>query len=709
MSKIRYTLDRRTFIKKCLHFFVGTPIGLGDIRYLKFFHRSAKRNQSTKLNGMANCFTPYNGNPSAITSADYVQYIEDAVRQPTYEAAWLYEAEHIDPNGHPDRGDRIRGCRAVLYESFLYKHYQSLYDMTGDTDYEQQALQSAEKALKFAKWWFRGMENEMPMPPTSPQPPCLAFVYGFGEPCQFVWWGYHWLDGAPQQAEVGAQLRGISELLLSPYEPYNERGANNRTFYPAVWYEIALSLGAWSQDSEHAQAFRNYADDVWNDWFPFREHEEDDAHYGMADLTSLYTWLAVRGIDVASDSGLTSFWSQNAEQIMNDGMWPVYGSGPIAPVDGLVRAIFLAEVTAHATQNGKYKTLAHRSFWLFQNRLSELSGWSNLGYEELFLMFAYLASDDHVGESALAAGVTVTQRRKIRRADTWSSETVRFFYFEEPMIDSKVIIRSGPNTDALCLFIQARDQGGHGRPDIPSILFMEQGHSYLLYNGVARLDSGLRFHNILNIQDPEYPELDNTWARASYARSQVPGSAQTSQIAYTRIEVMEAEGYPATIERWNNIRTGNVPPYGYPKAIGYDNYPAREERSVLVVHNRFVFVKDTVRFTLDGLTFCVGPNWVTQQIDPPMGNNWVNTRIAALHCDHDSEGILQTPMCNAPRDLLIWFPPHNDAVLFLQDLNANRLGSKDPYKVQIDTGQRIWYYRRGRWNQDDPQAFVSLL
>ncbi len=703
MRRVKYILDRRTFVKRCLQLFASIGIEANQITTPKFDRKAVK------LNDIQNCFSPYKGNPSDISSANYAQYIEEAVQQPTYEAAWLVEAEHTDINGNPDRGDRVRGSRAVLYESFLYKHYQRLYGITGNQVYEQQALQSAERALKFAGWWFRGMVQESSTLPIPPKQISLAFISAFSEACQFVWWGYFWLQGAAQQTEVGKLIREISELCLSRYEPYRERGANNRAFYAAIWYEIALNVGACNQDLERAQAFRSYAGAVWEDWFPFREHEEDDSHYGMSDLTSLYTWLALRGVDIAADMGLTSFWIQNAEQIMNDGMWPSYGSGPIAPVDGLVRALFIAEVSARATQDGKYKTLAHRSFWLFQNRLSELKVWSNFGYEEIFLMFAYVSADDQIGEVPLITGITLTQRRKIRRADDWSGAPVRFFHFEEGMIDSKVIIRCGSHTDDLCLFIQARDQGGHGRPDVPSILFMEQGHSFLLYNGVARLDAGMRFHNILNIQDPKHPELDNTWARASYARTQVSTRGQTSQIAYVRIEVMEAEGYPATYERWDAIRTGNVPDYGYPQAIGYNNYPAREERSIMVIHNRFVFVKDTVRFTLDGLTFRIGPNWVTQQIDTRRGDNWVNTWIDALHYDHSSEGMLQTPMCNAPRHLMIWFPPSNDATLSLEDLNANRPVPTDPIKMQIDTGQRIWQYREGTWAQNDPQAFVTLL
>lgn len=645
------------------------------------------------------------GDPSRITAADYAQVIIELVSDPAHETAWLYEATHRDGNGTLDRGERVRGSWAVLYESFLYAYYQRQYRRSADPRDRERAQQAASYAALFADWWARGVAMELPKPPDPPQPPALSFVSGFGEGCQLVWWGSQWLDGAEEQGTVERILLNVSETCLRSYLPYNEFGANNRAFYAAVWYDIALAVGAFQEEPAMAESLKAYAQTVWEDWYPFREHEEDDAHYGMANLMQLSTWLAVRGMRIDDDPALAAFWAQNAAQIMNDGTWPSYGGGPIAPVDGLVRAIVIAEDAARATRDGMYKTLGHRSFWFFHSHMKELKAWSYFEYEVLFLTFAYMAADETIRERPLLAQPIITRRRKIRRNETWPTDQP--FHFEAAMIDSKVIMRSGHDTSDLCLLIQARDQGGHGRPDIPSILWMGQDHSALLYNGVARLDSGMRFHNIVNIQDPDYPELDVPWDRASYALSEVAAHGFTSRLSYTRIEVTGDPAFPATPERWENIRRGNVPTYGHPRAIGYNNYPAEASRAVLMVHNRFVLVHDLVRFTLDDLRLRVGPNWVTQVIDDQHGANWVNTRIERMHCD--DSGLQRAPLTNQPRNLLIWFAPKAEASLLTEDLNSGRPHPTDPYQRVIDTARRAWYREEKTRREGEVTAFTTLL
>lgn len=710
MKKGKLTIGRRALLRMLVHGLTASPVALkassgaianADVTNLEESFQNLAT-ETSRPNGHLDY--GING-PSEIVAEDYARFVEDLVTDPWHEPAWAYEATLKDESGKLIRGDRVRGSWAVLYEGFLYHYYQRRYERSAEPQDRERAQRAAEYALIFAGWWSRGVSLDLPPAPPTPQPANLDLTSGFGEGCQFVWWGCQWLRGSPERDGVEQVLREVSESCLQSYLPYIEFGANNRTFFAAIWYEIALSVGAFSGNPTLAEALRTYAQAIWDYWYPYREHEEDDAHYGITDLMQLSTWLAVRGLRIEDDPALASFWAQIAAHIMNDGTWPAYGSGPIAPVDGLVRAIVVAEDAARATRDGVYKTLGHRSFWFFLSHLDQLLSYSYFEYEAIFLTFAYMAADETVKERQLPAQPTVTTRRAIRRAEEWPSNQP--YFFEQGLIESKVIMRSGHQTDDLCLFIQGRDKGGHGRPDVPAILWMGQGHSTLLYNGVARLDTGMRFQNMVNVQDPDYPDLDLPWTRTSYARTRVSASGFTSKCSFTQIEVTGDPAFPATPERWEAIRTGNVPTYGHPRAIGYNNYPAETTRIVFMVHNRFVLVYDQVRFTLGGYRFRVGPNWVSQTMDNDRGENWVNTRIESMY--GDEQGLRRSPLKNAQRDLLIWFAPAAGSVLVRQNLNEGRPNPDDPYQIVINTGQRAWYREEKIWVKDETRAFASLL
>ena len=201
----------------------------------------------------------------------------------------------------------------------------------------------------------------------------------------------------------------------------------------------------------------------------------------------------------------------------------------------------------------------------------------------------------------------------------------------------------------------------------------------------------------------------------------MPVKGSASDASYARVHVQEYPGQPATPELWKTVQEskGN---WNLEKAIGYKNWPVREDRSVVFTHDQpglqqFTVVRDVITPTLQ-VPAMVGPNWTFGELGQA-GTNWVNVWtpkvlngwFGSLQKMPDGSLYRLAPITTAARDLLIWFAPHGEATLQIEKLNQDRSGDDSyvPLNSDLNLPLRARYHRTGTWEAGKPVVFTTVL
>ena len=410
------------------------------------------------------------------------------------------------------------------------------------------------------------------------------------------------LQGTPEYDEM-TKLLGKSfgnRANVWPLPPF--RGAYNMAIDAAFWYDMALKF---NPDIPRAKELKEYADDIWASWDKVWDTEEDDPNYTTSDMIVLHAWALIRGEKWWENPKRATMWRDYAEQVGNDGSWPAYGDG--GNIGRFFIAQMISEMSAKYLKEGRYKWFAHRAFWNGKERIKPVC--IGMGYAPvMYSALAYLMADDSIKEVAPKAGVVETTRH-------WhdlTPSTVRagggsWFVQKGQIIPSKVVFRGGSGNLNSYLIVQANQQSGHGHTDSSQIIGYGGDLAYYLNYATLRLDNYMEAHNLMALRDPAVPDRPSPSAGPGglYCTEEVtvPVRGAASDASYARVHVQEYPGQPATPELWKTVKEwkGN---WNLEKAIGYKNWPVREDRSVLFLNDKaglrqFTVVRDVITPTLE--------------------------------------------------------------------------------------------------------------
>jgi hypothetical protein len=133
--------------------------------------------------------------------------------------------------------------------------------------------------------------------------------------------------------------------------------------------------------------------------------------------------------------------------------------------------------------------------------------------------------------------------------------------------------------------------------------------------------------------------------------------------------------------------------YAVVRVKDYNGYPMTLEREFFFVKNRFCIVRDTARFR-ESFLARLGPNWLTQNAGPQIGDHWANTYFSKPYA-------FDVPHNAPPMDLLVYHAPHDERQLVISDDTADVRRMRVPFTVQ--------YVQEGVVEADAPYCFTHLL
>jgi hypothetical protein len=514
----------------------------------------------------------------------------------------------------------------------------------------------------------------------------------------------HQLKGTPEydgyMRTLGTSVGNLADAW--PIAPFH--GAYNMAFMAAFFYDFSLKYhpGPLKQEKE----LRAYADEIWGAWWDAHDCDEEDPHYTAGDLMNLHAWSLLRGQDWSTDPTRALLFRQYMEQVANDGTWPSYGDGG-APGD-FVQGVWLGELLAGKFKDGRYKWLAHRAFWNGKPRIWKASVGKGY-YVSMVLSLAYYFADDTVKEVPPKAGVTLTQRHWVDLTPpaTRAAGGQWFTVNKDKIVPRTLMFRAGPKETDASLLLMAGQLGGHGHVNSGSVLYYGSDLGQYFDYATLRLDGTMESTNDFTLRDPDKPEPWPGHYGGSYTTEDctVPVMGSLTQASYSRVHVQEYPDFPATPERWAACLAakGWLPE----KAIGYRNWPARLDRSLLFVNNQFTVVRDVLMPTLP-VKAQLGPNWTFGELGAA-GTNWVNTWMPKVIYEY---GSLTRPTELQPRDLLIWFVPQKDNALVVEKETTPRKQIEAyyvPANGHINLPFRAWYQRTVDAQPGQPQAFTTVL
>ncbi|MHB9134229.1 MAG: hypothetical protein ACYDBB_24430 [Armatimonadota bacterium] len=656
---------------------VKWPEGMTEIDFILAIHG----NDFSKFTGLWPFKMP-TGDPSKITRADYLEVLKNHPGTLSY-------IQRFSQTPMP-----------VVSEAFEpICIFIALYKGTGERKYLDLAVECLQS-------FCDATDAEVKKSPDKAPYPSAYWVWAYA----YVALPIYELEGTPEFDQMMGMFGKCLARRAAAWPVAPEHGPQNRAIDPAFWYDIALNWGADQIPAEKAAQLKARADQVWKECNDYYDISEDDCWYSLGDYIVLTAWYRVRGVKWWDTPEHAMFWRQYAEQPANDGFWPMYGDG--ASAGKYLAGTLVGETAARYLRDGRYKWLARRAFWSGKDRITKLS--AGIGYQNLqFLSLAYLMADDTVKEVPPSAGVTVTTRRfrelmpgSIRmKGEPW-------YTMHPEIVPSKIVLRAGPKESDQFMFIQAGQMADHGHPDYGQIIYYGGNQAPYLYNGAIRLDNWQEAHNMFTLRDPQMGKYwPGRWCGNFTTNDiSVPVTGTTSDGSFVRLHIREYPSTTTTEELWKTVRAWRSN-WTLEKAIGYNNWPVRLDRSVLFVNNKFSVVRDVTTWLLPAASQ-MGQNWTFGELGS-CGANWLNVWAPKIMDGHYSyltpKGGFYSPVETAPQDLLIWYAPSAEATLQIEKILGDRSTTDQYKKAHYNAPLRAWYTRTGEWKPDAPQAFTTVL
>ncbi len=465
-------------------------------------------------------------------------------------------------------------------------------------------------------------------------------------------------------------------LLESKLKQPPEYGAMNRSMGTALGRKIIATLFPNAPGSEQRNA---YVQQVWNDWWLYRDTDENSTHYNAAFWHYVQVWLEVSGQQALyQDPQFRKVAERYLSQATPLGFIPGYGDCVGLNEDpGTWIAIF--EKWATAYRDGRFRWAAHRMFEWTLAREREMQQWGNITIWTMdFLMDARLAADDSIAALKPQIPSQITTRKAMRWL-TPAERTSENYYGKllDQDIPDKLILRNGWNVDSTYAMVELAPQMGHGHGDTGSFNCVTADGSVLLAD-TPYLVKSHRFHNCLQIDRGGTPVYNGPSLAAMRTTASL---ADHALAAYADVHIDGYMGEPASLDR----------------------------RILFLKDTPVIWVQDTLNVTQE-FTAAIGPAWQTVSIYSQQGANWVDMCLPTIPLAYiwDLKYLMQ--WSNLGRDLLVTFLPHPQASLQIDDVTHDDTRAIVPQTLQNNFTRRVWWKQPAKaLVPGSPSRFSSLL
>ena len=448
-----------------------------------------------------------------------------------------------------------------------------------------------------------------------------------------------------------------------------------------VWYGMnnwGLSSGIrgvmgeyWLGDQlPDKEKWQKHVQDTWGEFLHnVKDIDENTTNYAPWDLWLILFYLDVTGqIDLLkTDARLRYLFERYIYEIASSGARPQYGSTN-GWHDGPATWMYIFERVGQLVGDGRYKYQA-RMLWDYSLRHVEDWHQYHLVYDQTLTMLTRLLAevpDDSLPAVPVEAKSLVTTRGAMRllpaeerqRRNMWIDTTSN-------AVPNKIIFRGSNAPGSLWAMVEMNGEAGHcgARPTSVNCL-MDQETVLLASQGYYEQDP--QFHNMVLIEDLEgtqgvQPDMD--------------------------IKVTELQEGPAVA-------------YAVAQVDRYMQWPVTLRRHYVFAKDRFMWVRDELDFKS---TFFarIGPCWLSRQMGPKSGENWVNMYFDMMPYTGLGQGNGLHRWKNYNYDLLLYCVPRPGMDLAMADLLTQNPYMNAPLQVR-----QTW---RGLAEEGKTLVFDTLL
>ena len=407
--------------------------------------------------------------PRAISRQDYVHWLR------TY-----YERFSAGVHRHVYKNAGMPCAEFVLASA-------ALYDATGDEQYFRDTLQGF-------KSFHAGLDKI-----TKP-------IYVNGAHFAYFLWAWDVLRKHRRVTPADEVLFrdilrvGIPRSLYASSPSERERDPGNRGL------SRGAVLGATAHlvpDLPQAADWKDYAQKVWNDQWPFRDTCENSSGYNGYWLIILLGYVHATGFEEPfyRDEGVRRLMERFLYQQSPSGLRPCYGDAGGAVDEGQYVGIF--ELLGARFQDGRYKWAARRIFDRFTRTIKDdhYNYWNTWQALYASVAMAILFGEDKLKEVPFDGASRVTYRKYMELLPPAQRlKELRWWYLRDRLIPDKLILSSGNRFEDLWALVDLCPAAGHGHPDAPAFLFLTvHGSTLLCDEGYPEHDP--QYHNLLLIGD----------------------------------------------------------------------------------------------------------------------------------------------------------------------------------------------------------------
>jgi hypothetical protein len=452
--------------------------------------------------------------------------------------------------------------------------------------------------------------------------------------------------------------------------------------YPkTVYYGMnnwGLSSGAcgiigeyWLKDQMPDKAlWDKHIADTWGVFFnDVRDIDENTTNYAPWDLWLILNVLEMQGKTdlLKTDAKLRYLFERYLYEISPSGGRPQYGSTQ-GWHDHPAMWMYIFERVGQITGDGRYKYQARR---LWDYSLKHVEDWHE--YHLVFditvnFLTRLLAEvpDDSLPEAPIEPKSLITTRGAMIPSTPEQRQTRNeWFRTTAEPVPNKIIFRGSNRSGSLWAMVEMNNEAGHcaARPTSVNCL-MDRETVLLASQGYYEQDP--QFHNMVYVED-----LEGT-------QGILPEMAITAPV----------------------FQDGATVTYAVAEVERYMRWPITLRRHFFFAKDRFFWVRDELTFNS---TFFarIGPCWLSRQMGPATGKDWVNTYFDSMPYTGLGQGNGHHKWKNYNHDLLTYFVPRPDMELSLSDLTSHNQFMTAPLRVR-----QVW---RGLAKEGQTMAFDSLL
>lgn len=456
------------------------------------------------------------------------------------------------------------------------------------------------------------------------------------------------------------------------------RGPMHRSTGEAIMKLLAVKM---YPDIPEAAAWAEYGRRQWQDWWDCRDNPINDINYFCGQVFPIAIGSHLLGREeVFTDPGMRKFWDRLIHMTTPDGAVIPFGPAWGWNSHAGERLMFLEIAAAH-TGDGRYRFVAHRIFnyLLYQQEVTKTQHMLD-HFSQLGVAVAYFLGDHRIQPIEPEAGSVLLHHAETLRVRDKEGALAYFQDLDPDPLKAQIccglICTKQQLPFKLCL------RSGWSPGDLYMLVDLFPRHEPMNVGGVL----GMVRYNAPFTQGPDSKALTD-WVNM-FRVEDLSGTATT--VVNPNPHTRDAYYMDVTVPAMKDAKTAT---YAVVRVKDYNGYPMTLEREFFFVKNRFCIVRDTARFR-ESFLARFGPNWLTQNAGPQIGDHWANTYFSKPYA-------FDVPHHAPPMDLLVYHAPHDERQLVIGDDTADVRRMRVSFTVQ--------YVQEGVVEADAPYCFTHLL